>query len=199
MTGGFRKQRHSPLHMSFTSMIEKLIFTPSKFWGGINLYEGTAEDERITLQTSLTYDATFNGSHNVSALLLHEESSYKYSNLQASRVNYISSAIDQLFAGPDKDKSNNGSANENVRRGYVGRLNYTYQGKYLFQYNFRYDGSYNFPKNKRWGFFPAVSAGWRISEEPFLKNNSVLHNLKLRGSYGKFGNDRVPPFQYMSL
>ncbi len=174
------------------------LYTKQISGGGINLYEGTAEDERITLQTSLTYDATFNGSHNVSALLLHEESSYKYSNLQASRVNYISSAIDQLFAGPDKDKSNNGSANENVRRGYVGRLNYTYQGKYLFQYNFRYDGSYNFPKNKRWGFFPAVSAGWRISEEPFLKNNSVLHNLKLRGSYGKFGNDRVPPFQYMS-
>lgn len=174
------------------------LYTKLKSGGGINLYEGTAEDERITLQASLSYDATFNAVHNISALLLFEESSYKYSNLQASRVNYISSAIDQIFAGPDKDKGNGGSANETVRQGYVGRANYNYMGKYLFQFNFRYDGSYNFPEGKRWGFFPAVSAGWRISEEPFLKNNSVLHNLKLRASYGEFGNDRVPAFQFMS-
>lgn len=173
-------------------------YTKRKSGGGINLYEGTAEDERLTTQVSLTYDQTFAEKHNVSALLLFEQSSYKYSNLQASRVNYISTAIDQIYAGPDKDKSNGGSANESTRQGYVGRVNYNYMGKYLFQFNFRYDGSYNFPKGKRWGFFPAVSVGWRVSEESFLKDNNVLHNLKLRMSYGEFGNDRVPPFQYRS-
>lgn len=174
------------------------LFTKQKSGGGISLYEGTAEDERLTVQAALSYDATFNKRHNVSALLLFEESSYKYSTLQASRVNYITSAIDQLFAGPDKDKSNNGNATETVRQGYVGRVNYNYSGKYLFQFNFRYDGSFNFPQGKRWGFFPAVSGGWRISEEPFLKNTNLFHNLKLRASYGEFGNDRVAAFQYLS-
>lgn len=173
-------------------------YTKRKTGGGTSLYEGTAEDERLTVQAALTYDATFNKAHNISALFLFEESSYKYSDLQASRVNYISTAIDQLFAGPDKDKDNGGLARETVRQGYVGRLNYNYLGKYLFQFNFRYDGSYNFPKSKRWGFFPAVSAGWRISEEPFLKDNAILHNLKLRASYGEFGNDRVAAYQFMS-
>ena len=173
-------------------------YTKRKTGGGINLYEGTAEDERFTLQTAFTYDVTLNNTHNISALLLFEESSYKYSDLHASRVNYISTSIDQLFAGPDKDKDNGGLARETVRQGYVGRLNYNYLSKYLFQFNFRYDGSYNFPKGKRWGFFPAVSAGWRISEEPFLKNNAIFHNLKLRASYGEFGNDRVAAYQFMS-
>lgn len=174
------------------------LYTKQKSGGGISLYEGTAEDERITIQAALSYDATFNKLHNISALLLFEESSYKYSNLQASRVNYISSAIDQLFAGPDKDQTNGGSANETVRKGYVGRVNYNYSGKYLFQFNFRYDGSFNFPQGKRWGFFPAVSGGWRVSEEPFLKKTGIFHNLKLRASYGQFGNDRVAAFQYLS-
>ena len=92
------------------------LYTKQKSGGGISLYEGTAEDERITIQAALSYDATFNKLHNVSALLLFEESSYKYSNLQASRVNYISSAIDQLFAGPDKDQTNGGSAMKQSER-----------------------------------------------------------------------------------
>lgn len=174
------------------------LYSKQKSGGGINLYAGTAEDERITLQSTLSYDATFNSVHNLSALLLFEESSYKYSNLQAARVNYISSAIDQLFAGPDLDQSNGGSAVETARQGLVGRLNYNYLSKYLFQFNFRYDGSFNFPKEKRWGFFPAVSAGWRISEEDFFRDNDFIHNLKIRASYGEFGNDKVAAFQYLS-
>jgi len=174
------------------------LYTKTKSGGGISLYEGTAEDERITLQASLNYDVTLNKKHSISALLLFEESAYNYKNLQASRINYLSSAIDQLFAGPDLDKSNGGSATETARQGYVGRINYNYLGKYLFQFNFRYDGSFNFPENKRWGFFPAVSAGWRISEENFLKDNNFINNLKLRASYGEFGNDRVAAFQYLS-
>lgn len=174
------------------------LYTKRTSGGGISLYEGTAEDERLTATAALNYDVTLAGTHNLSALLLYEESSYKYSNLQASRTNYISDAIDQIFAGPDKDKSNGGSATQTVRKGLVGRLNYNYAGKYLFQFNFRYDGSFNFPAHKRWGFFPAVSAGWRLSEEEFLKRSEVFDNLKLRISYGEFGNDRVPSFQYLS-
>lgn len=165
--------------------------------GGTNLSQGTAQDARVTLQTSLNYEKAL-GSHNLSALFLYEQSTYNYENLQASRVLYISQSIDQLFAGPELNQRNNGSASQTARRGYVGRVNYNYDERYLLQANFRYDGSFNFPNDKRWGLFPAVSAGWRISEEQFMKGNHFINNLKLRASYGQFGNDRVAAFQYLT-
>ncbi|MET7000459.1 TonB-dependent receptor [Chitinophaga defluvii] len=173
------------------------LYTPFKSGGGTNLYDGSSNDGLRTLQTFLNYDREF-GMHNVSGLLLFEQSAYNSQNLQASRVQYISTAIDQLFAGPTLNQTNGGSATETARRGYVGRVNYEYAHKYMFQANFRYDGSFNFPNGKRWGFFPAVSAGWRIDQETFMKDVSFISNLKLRASYGQFGNDRVPAFQYLS-
>lgn len=173
-------------------------YNKTKSGGGINLYEGRAEDQRLTYQASLMYDNSFLDQHNVSALFVLEESSYKYNVLSAARVNFISPEIEEIFAGPTLDLTNGGSSSETVRRGYVGRLNYNYEGKYLFQFNFRYDGSFNFPAGKRWGFFPAVSGGWRLSEERFMKNNKIFHNLKLRASYGEFGNDRISAYQFLS-
>ena len=74
-------------------------------------------------------------------------------------------------------------------RGLFYRINYSFAGKYLLETNGRYDGSSKFPKNSRFGFFPSVSAGWRISEEAFMQPlNTVLSNLKLRGSWGNIGN-----------
>lgn len=173
------------------------LWTNAKSGGEINLVQAEADSYNATLQASLMYDKTF-GKHALSSLFLFEQADSRGRNLQAYREGFISSSIDQLFAGGDLNKNNNGSATETARRGYVGRINYSYDNKYLLQANFRYDGSFNFPEDKRWGFFPAVSAGWRISEESFLKGNSVISNLKLRASYGQFGNDRVPAYQYLA-
>ncbi len=71
---------------------------------------------------------------------------------------------------------------------YYGRINYQYADKYYFQASLRNDGSSAFGKNNRWGYFPAVSAGWRISQEPFMKKNEFFDDLKLRVSYGVSGN-----------
>ncbi|MBO9732073.1 MAG: TonB-dependent receptor [Chitinophaga sp.] len=71
---------------------------------------------------------------------------------------------------------------------YYGRINYQYADKYYFQASLRNDGSSAFGKNNRWGYFPAVSAGWRISQEPFMKANNIFDDLKLRLSYGSSGN-----------
>ncbi len=76
--------------------------------------------------------------------------------------------------------------------GYIGRINYAYRDKYLLELSGRYDGSFKFPEDKRWGFFPSISGGWRISEEDFFKNNGInnwMTNLKLRASYGELGDD----------
>jgi len=76
------------------------------------------------------------------------------------------------------------------RAGFIGRVNYDYDGKYLLELIGRYDGSWKFPKDDRWGFFPSVSVGWRISEEPFWNSlRNTVNNLKIRASYGIVGDD----------
>jgi len=81
---------------------------------------------------------------------------------------------------------------------FLGRLNYSYKGKYLISASFRSDGSSKFAEGHKWGSFPAVSAGWRVSEESFLKNNKIVSNLKLRLSYGLTGNNNIPQYSYMN-
>lgn len=83
--------------------------------------------------------------------------------------------------------------------GIFSRINYSYDDRYLVQFNGRYDGSSKFPAHSRWAFFPSVSAGWRISEEPFVKNNvskKVISNIKARFSYGSLGNSNISEYYY---
>jgi TonB-linked SusC/RagA family outer membrane protein len=118
----------------------------------------------------------------------------------AFRKNYISSAVDQLFAGAtDQYMSNSGSANQNAYQSYFGRVNYDLSKKYMAEFVWRYDGSYMFPTTKQFGFFPGISAGWRVSEENFWKDNlAVINDFKLRGSWGQTGNDRIDEYQYLA-
>ncbi|MDR1201825.1 MAG: TonB-dependent receptor [Tannerellaceae bacterium] len=154
----------------------------------------------LTLNAKINYNRTFDSAHGVDAMVGFEQNEYLGHNFGGSRNNYLSTAIDQLFAGSsNKDDINNwGSAYEQARRSFLGRFAYDYAGKYMAQFNFRYDGSYIFASGERWGFFPGVSLGWRLSEEKFIKDKiSWLNNLKLRLSHGQQGNDNVGAFQYM--
>ena len=92
---------------------------------------------------------------------------------------------------------------ESARTGFFGRINYNYKEKYLLELAARYDGAWRFPPDDRWGFFPSVSLGWTITEEPFLRNSKitdVLNNFKLRASYGIMGDEEVGvgAFAYMT-
>ena len=97
------------------------------------------------------------------------------------------------------DIGNSGSSYSSRQLGLVGRLAYDYAQKYFFEATGRNDGSYFFAKGKRWGFFPALSFGWRLSQENFLKDINWLSNLKIRGSYGEVGSLAGAAFQYLSL
>lgn len=162
----------------------------------LGLYHTRSQSSHI--QASFSYTKSIAGQHNVDALLLYEESEYKYDHFNAARINYVV-PIDQLFAGPDFGKLNEGTASDDGRQSFVGRVNYNFAEKYLFEYSFRYDGSPRFPVETRWGYFSGISAGWRISEEAFLKGRfPSLDNLKLRLSWGKLGNDNTGKFQYLT-
>lgn len=157
------------------------------------------KNQTITGQFSLNYDRVFNKDHSINGLALVEIIDYNNGNFSAYRENYVTSAIDQLFAGGTINQQANGSASVSGRASFVARANYAYRGKYLLEATARYDGSPNFPKNKRWGFFPSISAGWRMSEETFIKNNLTwIDNLKLRAGVSQTGFDSVGAFQYLT-
>ena len=165
-----------------------------------NLYESQTNYSTVTLNANINYDRDFNG-HHVTALAGFEQSSYRYDNFNASITQFDSDILDEFFAGSaDKNYYNiGGSAKETARRSFFGRLGYDYKSKYMIQGIIRFDGSENFPKANRWGIFPGVSAGWRLSEEPWIKDNApALTNLKIRASYGEQGNDQIAAFQYMT-
>ncbi|MCW0484885.1 TonB-dependent receptor [Gaoshiqia sediminis] len=147
----------------------------------------------------ISYKTTIKEDHNVSAMVGTEQQKQTYSYAMAYRKNFVSPAIPQINAGSTKpeDLNNGGSASENAYNNFFGRVNYNFKSKYLLEFVFRYDGSQIFPEGKRYGFFPAVSGGWRISEEDFMANMKFIDELKLRGSYGELGNDRVPAYQYL--
>jgi TonB-linked SusC/RagA family outer membrane protein len=147
----------------------------------------------------IVYDRQL-GNHRIGGMMGQEQQKNTYSYVMAYRKNFISSSIDQINVGSSasEDKNNGGSASETARNNFFGRFNYDYSSKYLIELLFRYDGSQNFPSSKRYGFFPAASLGWRISEEPFIKNNlHFVDQLKLRASLGQTGNDKVASYQYL--
>lgn len=157
------------------------------------------QNNRLTINTQLIYERSF-GNHHIGAMAGYEQMEYRYNFMSAARSDYISTALPQLFAGSsEKEKqSNDGSASSTARVNFFGRVTYDYARKYMAQAIFRYDGSPNFPEDKRWGFFPGISLGWRISEEDFMSNLNFVDNLKIRGSYGEMGNDAVDPYQYLT-
>lgn len=156
------------------------------------------ENRRVlTSQLSLNYKKEI-GKHNISGLLLYETIDTKSDTFSASRTNFISTSVDQLFAGGLEDQNNGGSAFEEGRISYVGRINYNFDKKYLLQLSGRYDASTKFAPESRNGFFPSISLGWRMSEEDFLNESNTVNNLKLRLSYSQLGFDDVGNFEYLA-
>lgn len=145
----------------------------------------------------LNYDNTFADKHHVGAMMLYEEGYNQGYDFSAKR--YFEIPIPYLFAGNTENQEGTGSGlSENASRALVGRFNYDYAGKYIGEFSFRYDGSSKFPKGKQWGFFPSVLLAYRISEEAFMKDNlPFVSNLKVRGSWGKLGDDGASQFQFI--
>lgn len=145
-----------------------------------------------TGQLLINYNKTF-GDHTIGLLAGGESVRYTYRYTTASRTgggnDELGESLNTLDASTQK---NSDGGYETARQSYFGRVQYDFQNKYLFEANFRSDASSRFPKDNRWGFFPAFSAGWRISEESFIKDNvEWLSNLKLRLGWGKTGNEEL--------
>ncbi|UYQ91924.1 TonB-dependent receptor [Chitinophaga horti] len=137
------------------------------------------------------YSKTFNKQHNTKLIVGYNQELNQPKKLTAARMNISSETLNDLNLGTGEQTVFGGS-DQYALAGLFYRLTYDFNSKYLFETNGRFDGSSRFPKGDRWGFFPSVSAGWRVSEENFFQPlKKVVSELKLRGSYGSLGNQSI--------
>lgn len=150
-----------------------------------------------TYQFQATAQKSFNG-HNFSVLAGTSRETYDEKGLSGYRRDFVYNTYQQLTAGADNGtKDNNGTQYQWVLVSGFGRFNYDFKSRYLFEANFRYDGTSRFTGNNQWAAFPSFSAGWLVSEEPFMENiRPVVKLLKVRGSWGKLGNQNIGTSYY---
>lgn len=144
---------------------------------------------RNKLEAYGTYNKTIRD-HSFSVMAGYSYQQDKNQALSASVTGASSDKVPTLTAGPNKTDATS-NFTKDVTIGYFGRLSYDFNKKYLFSATFREDASSRFATGNQWGFFPGVSGGWVISDEPFMKNIKNLDNLKLRVSYGQTGNNSI--------
>lgn len=163
-----------------------------------NVADYRAFDQSWKTTNIVSWNGRFN-SHDISALVGYEEmrkwggyTDLKKKGMSSFELTDFDALVTPVYIS--------GNTWEWASRSLFGRLNYAYAGKYLVEANFRYDGSSRFSRDNRWGFFPSVSAGWRISEETFMADTrDWLDNLKIRASWGKLGNNSIGNYEYQNF
>ena len=169
-----------------------------------SLSQNFSKETTLLEEYYLTYNHLFGGVHALTFTGGYSAQTYSGNYFTAQRSGFNDTSYDQrvLNAGSSSSASNSGNNfSPWGLQSYFVRGNYSFMNKYLLTATFRADGSSKFAPGKRWGYFPAFSAGWRISDEKFygegMKN--ILNSLKITGGWGQLGNQNVAPFQYLSV
>lgn len=177
-----------------TNTIGNAATSPGQLYTQYSLYK----NYNVILEDVLKYNTTIAEKHDIGALAGYNQQYFKLYNFTTRKTGLLDESLTTLNTATNMT-SISGDAYDFALRSFFGRLNYAYNQRYLFEAVFRYDGSSRFSKDSRWGFFPAFSGGWRISEEPFMKNFSkYIDNLKLRASWGKTGNNASGNYDYQA-
>lgn len=154
-----------------------------------------------TFQATAEYNKTIGGhTFGILAGYSWEQEDYRY--VQGSRDKFPGNDLPYLNAGSPDNQKSEGTGNAWAIQSGFGRLRYNFNERYLFESTVRYDGSSRFPQSKKFGVFPSVAAGWRLSEENFFKENESLgfiSNLKLKVSWGRLGNQNIGNYPYQSV
>jgi TonB-linked SusC/RagA family outer membrane protein len=174
-------------------------YTPRFFAGDFNNQafasiqqtRGTFVSPLISNQFS--YQKQF-GKHNLDLLGVIEQQTFKNTSLTGAGQNFLTNDVRVLQGVQNQTTTSNQI--DYALISYIGRINYDYDQKYLFSASVRRDGGSRFGPNNKWGTFPSISLGWRLSEEDFMKSITAISDLKIRGSYGETGNDRIGDYVY---
>ena len=186
---------YSSYNKSYRAQVQ---FDENKSIGPNTLSISSSNNTYTTMEAMATYEKQIkNHAFKVLVGTSVEQSSNK--SLNGGRNTFPNNYLYELSSGDTSTSSNGSSLSEYALVSYFGRINYSWKDRYLLEGNVRYDGSSRFHKDNRWGFFPSVSAGWRISEETFWKENrigEIFTNLKFRASYGVLGNQNIGTYPY---
>jgi TonB-linked SusC/RagA family outer membrane protein len=150
-----------------------------------------------TINNFLSYEKTF-GKHNVRTLAGYSEIDNNLHSLSAYRERFYSNDIQSISQGSNDGTKNNSGADASFGlRSFFGRVNYAFENRFLFEANARYDGSSRFTGKNQYSFFPSFSGGWRLSQEDFWDPlRGTVSEFKVRGSWGKTGNQTIPLYSY---
>lgn len=159
------------------------------------------------VENTLTYTKTFAEKHNLTLLVGQSAKEYKVRELYGDDYDLLETDpskanIDYAIADREEERVGGGTGGFSslTLASYFGRLDYNFDERYMFQATVRRDGSSNFGSSNKWGIFPSFSVGWNVTNEAFMENRPEwFNNLKLRGSWGKNGNERIGQFRYTSL
>jgi TonB-dependent starch-binding outer membrane protein SusC len=167
------------------------------FWSGVSQKTHRQEDnQHLTFTNTLNFARDISENQSVNVLLGSSVEKFESSFFQASVQGFPTMDLTELNIGTENPNVS-GTSNEDVLLSYFGRIQYSLLDRYLFEFNSRYDGSSRFARGNRWGLFPSFSLGWRISEESFMQDLSWVNELKIRGSWGKIGNQEIGRFQFI--
>ena len=201
----FRKIWQTPWYLyswdgnSYTENGQPLLQKGKKGYDDARLNQSSENNYNIQLSAILNYNRSFRDNHILNATLGVERIKGRGDSYEAYRRYFISTAIDELFAGGQSEINNTGSSYTEARLNYFGRFNYAYKQKYLAEVVWRYQGSYIFDQSNHFGFFPGASLGYVISEEDYFKKVlPFIHFAKIRASWGQTGNDLINAYQYLA-
>ena len=159
----------------------------------------TYDTDQIQANLVLTWTPKLGPNHDLNFVAGSNMEDYQYNRFYIQRKGMLFPSMYssfELFDGTEIKVEQNDSSYGIL--GFFGRANYTLLKRYIFEVSARYDGSSKFPTAQQWGFFPSASAGWRLSEEPFMEwSRTWLDNLKLRANYGSLGNGTVSPYTFL--
>ncbi|MGZ8510552.1 MAG: SusC/RagA family TonB-linked outer membrane protein [Chitinophagaceae bacterium] len=169
------------------------------------VFQSMGSGRTLQFDNTLSYDFRVAKDHNFSVMTGTTAINTKGSGLSGSNWDLRVADLDHAYldvaqnrAAESDHLSAGGGPFEDALLSYFGRLQYNFQEKYLFNATFRADGSSKFAPDHRWGYFPSVSAGWIASRENFMQNIAWLNFFKLRGSWGRVGNQSVPAYQFLA-
>ncbi|TKG89433.1 SusC/RagA family TonB-linked outer membrane protein [Puteibacter caeruleilacunae] len=162
--------------------------------GASRVYESAYKQNFFNPNIFTEYEVNLDGGHYLKGMVGFQSELNKTRNLSAYRDDVITAELPTINTASGEDKVTGGGYAHWATAGFFGRINYNYKERYLLEVNGRYDGTSRFLKDERWNFFPSFSLGWNVAREEFWKDLSVsnfVSTFKLRGSWGKLGNQNT--------
>lgn len=179
--------------------------TPSFTLNNNQMSEGSTISSSYQLITTLSYAKKFRD-HDFDIMIGNDQSEAESRNIFLTKFQQLISGVDEFWAFSNDlttaatitDLIRNPQADQFAKRSYLGRMNYSFKSKYFLEVIARYDASSNFNPDHRWGLFPTVGLGWKISDEKFFRDITFINSLKLRANLGVVGEDRVSNKTYVN-